>query len=390
MDFRLTEEQELIRNNMREFAKRHVEPIAAEVDENSSHPIDLFRKLGEGGWMGIPIPQEYGGAGADFMTHIIAVEEISRFCSSTGFTLSFHAGIIGMSILLFGNEEQKKKYLAPLAMGQHLGSFALTEPGAGTDVMAVATTALHQGNDYVINGTKTFVSNGPIADTYIIFGWTDKTAGKKGMSAFIVPRGTPGLKPGQHFQKMGLRSSQTSEVVFSRCRVTEENLLGQEGDGLAIAMTGFDRGRIGIAAQAIGMLQAALDESIKYSQERIQFGRPIARQQAIAWMIADMATDLSAARYLTYLAAWLKDNNRPFSKEAAMAKLFATEAAVRHTIKAVQIHGGYGYIKGAKVERLMRDAKIAEIYEGTSEAQRMVISGNVLRKNYQAGESASD
>jgi len=379
MDFRLTEEQELIRNNMREFAKMHVEPIAAEVDENSSHPIDLFRKLGEGGWMGIPIPQEYGGAGADFMTHIIAVEEISRFCSSTGFTLSFHAGIIGMSILLFGTEEQKKKYLVPLAMGQHLGSFALTEPGAGTDVMAVATTALRQGNGYVINGTKTFVSNGPIADTYIIFGWTDKTAGKKGMSAFIVPRGTPGLKLGQHFQKMGLRSSQTSEVVLNNCQVAEENMLGQEGAGLAIAMTGFDRGRIGIAAQAIGMLQAALDESIKYSQERIQFGKPIARQQAIAWMIADMATDLSAARYLTYLAAWLKDNNRPFSKEAAMAKLFATEAAARHTIKAVQIHGGYGYIKGAKVERLMRDAKIAEIYEGTSEAQRMVISGNVLR-----------
>jgi butyryl-CoA dehydrogenase len=264
-------------------------------------------------------------------------------------------------------------------MGQHLGSFALTESGAGTDVMAVATTAVHQGNSYVINGTKTFVSNGPIADTYIIFAWTDKTARKKGMSAFIVPRGSSGLKPGEHFQKMGLRSSQTSEVVFRDCQIPEENLLGQEGDGLFIAMTGFDRGRIGIAAQAIGILQAALDESIKYSKERIQFGKPIASNQAIAWMIADMATDLSAARHLTYLAAWLKDNNQPFSKEAAMAKLFATEAAVRHTIKAVQIHGGYGYIKGAKVERLMRDAKIAEIYEGTSEAQRMVISGSVIR-----------
>ena len=379
MDFRLSEEQELIRKNMREFGERYVNSIAVEIDENSRHPIELFRKLGEGGWMGIPIPQQYGGAGSDFLTHIIAVEELSRFCSSTGFTLSFHAGIIGMSLLDFGNEEQKKKYLVPLAKGQHLVSFALTEPGAGTDIMAVATTAVHQGNDYVINGTKTFVSNGPIADTYIIFGWTDKTAGRKGMSAFIVPQGTSGLNPGQHFQKMGLRSSQTSEVVFRHCQVPEENLLGQEGDGLVIAMTGFDRGRIGIAAQAIGILQAALDESINYSKERIQFGKPIARQQAIAWMIADMATDLSAARYLTYLAAWLKDNNQPFSKEAAMAKLFATEAAARHTIKAVQIHGGYGYIKGAKVERLMRDAKIAEIYEGTSEAQRMVISGNVLR-----------
>jgi butyryl-CoA dehydrogenase len=379
MDFRLTEEQELIRKNMREFAEKHVDPIAVEIDENSRHPVELFKKLGHGGWMGIPIPQQYGGAGADFLTHVVVVEEISRSCSSTGFTLSFHAGIIGMSLFLFGNEDQKKKYLVPLAMGQHLGSFALTEPGAGTDVMAVATTAVHQGNNYVINGTKTFVSNGPIADTYIIFAWTDKTAGKKGMSAFIIPRGTSGLKPGEHFQKMGLRSSQTSEVVFRDCQIPEENLLGQEGDGLFIAMTGFDRGRIGIAAQAIGILQAALDESIKYSKERIQFGKPIASNQAIAWMIADMATDLSAARHLTYLAAWLKDNNQPFSKEAAMAKLFATEAAVRHTIKAVQIHGGYGYIKGAKVERLMRDAKIAEIYEGTSEAQRMVISGSVIR-----------
>jgi butyryl-CoA dehydrogenase len=379
MDFRLTQEQELIRKNMREFAERHVDPIATEIDENSRPPVELFRKLGEGGWMGIPIPQQHGGAGADFLTHIVAVEEISRSCSSTGFTLSFHAGIIGMSLFLFGNDKQKKKFLVPLARGQHLGSFALTEPGAGTDVMAVATTAVHQENGYIINGTKTFVSNGPMADTYIIFCWTDKTAGKKGMSAFIVPKGTSGLKPGEHFQKMGLRASQTSEVVFRDCQVPEENLLGQEGDGLSIAMTGFDRGRIGIAAQAIGILQAALDESIKYSMERIQFGKPIARQQAIAWMIADMATDLSAARYLTYHAAWLKDNNQPFSKEAAMAKLFATEAAVRHTLKAVQIHGGYGYIKGAKVERLMRDAKIAEIYEGTSEAQRMVISGNVLR-----------
>jgi butyryl-CoA dehydrogenase len=364
---------------MREFAEKHVDPIAVEIDENSRHPAELFSKLGHGGWMGIPIPQQYGGAGADFLTHVIVVEEISRSCSSTGFTLSFHAGIIGISLFLFGNEEQKKKYLVPLAMGQHLGSFALSEPGAGTDVMAVATTAVHQGNSYVINGTKTFVSNGPIADTYIIFAWTDKAAGKKGMSAFIIPRGTSGLKPGEHFRKMGLRSSQTSEVVFRDCQVQEENLLGQEGDGLIIAMTGFDRGRIGIAAQAIGIIQAALNESIKYSKERIQFGKPIASNQAIAWMIADMATDLSAARHLTYLAAWLKDNNQPFSKEAAMAKLFATEAAVRHTIKAVQIHGGYGYIKGAKVERLMRDAKIAEIYEGTSEAQRMVISGSVIR-----------
>ena len=379
MDFKLTEEQELVRKNMREFAVRYVDPIAAEIDENSRHPAELFRKLAEGGWMGIPIPQQYGGAGSDFLTHVIAVEEISRSCSSTGFTLSFHAGIIGMSLNLFGNEEQKKKYLVPLARGQHMGAFALTEPGAGTDVMAVSTTAVRDGNGYVMNGTKTFVSNGPLADTYIVFCWTDKSAGKKGMSAFIIPRDTTGLKPGVHFKKMGLRSSQTSEVVFKECPIPRENMLGQEGAGLVMAMTGFDHGRIGIAAQAVGILQAALDESIRYAKERVQFGNPIARQQAIAWMIADMVTDLSAARFLAYHAAWLKDQKQPFGKEASMAKLFATEAAMKHTTQAVQIHGGYGYIKGVKVERLMRDAKIAEIYEGTSEAQRMVISGNVLR-----------
>jgi len=329
--------------------------------------------------MGIPIPVQYGGAGSDVLTHALVVEEISRSCSSTGFTLSFHAGIIGMTLYLSGSEEQKQAFLVPLAAGRHLGAFALTEPGAGTDVMAITTTAARDGNDFVLNGTKTFVSNGPIADTYIVFCWTDRSAARKGMSAFIIPRGTAGLTPGEPFKKMGLRGSQTSEVTFRDCRVPRGNLLGREGEGLAIAMRGFDHGRIGIAAQAVGILQAALDESIKYSRDRVQFGKPIARHQAIAWMISDMATDLCAARHLACHAAWLRDNGRPFAREAAMAKLFATEAAMRHTVKAVQVQGGYGYIKGAKVERLMRDAKIAEIYEGTSEAQRMVISGNVLR-----------
>lgn len=379
MDFTWTEEQELLRQNARAFADRHVEPIAAEIDETGRHPEALFRELAQGGWMGIPIPVQYGGAGSDVLTHALVVEEMSRSCSSTGFTLSFHAGIIGMTLSLSGSEEQKQAFLFPLATGRHLGAFALTEPGAGTDVMAVTTTAARDGNDFVLNGTKTFVSNGPIADTYIVFCWTDRSAARKGMSAFIIPRGTAGLTPGEPFKKMGLRGSQTSEVTFRDCRVPRENLLGREGEGLAIAMRGFDHGRIGIAAQAVGILQAALDESIKYSRDRVQFGKPIARHQAIAWMISDMATDLCAARHLAYHAAWLKDNGRPFGKEAAMAKLFATEAAMRHTVKAVHIQGGYGYIKGAKVERLMRDAKIAEIYEGTSEAQRMVISGNVLR-----------
>lgn len=379
MDFKLTEEQELIRKNVREFCEKNVDPIAAEIDENSRHPTELFQKLAEGGWMGIPLPQAYGGAGADYLTHIIVVEELSRSCASTGFTVSIHVGIACMLILLFGTEDQKKKYITPMAEGKQLGAFALTEPGAGTDVMAATTAAVLDGNDYVINGTKTFTSNGPTAGTYAVFAWTDKAAGRKGMSGFIVPRGAPGLRVGEHFKKMGLRSSQTSEMIFKDCRVPKDNLLGKEGMGMQMAMTGFDHGRVGIAAQCVGILQAALDESIKYSKERVQFGSPIARHQAVAWMIADMATDLAAARFLTYYAAWLKDQKQPFSKEAAMAKLYASEAAMKHTIKAVQIHGGYGYCKGAKVERLIRDAKITEIYEGTSEAQRMVISGNVLR-----------
>jgi len=379
MDFRLTEEQELIRKNIREFAEKHIEPIAAEIDENSRHPAELFRKLGQGGWMGIPLPAEYGGAGADFVTHTLVVEEVARACSSTGFTVSFHAGIIGTTLALNATPGQKERYLVPLARGEHMGAFMLTEPQAGTDVMAVTTTAVRDGDAHVIDGTKTFVSNGPLADTYILFCWTDRSAGRRGMSAFIVPKGTPGLVPGRHFDKMGMRSSQTSEVVFKQCRVPAENLLGKEGAGLPMAMTGFDHGRIGIAAQAVGMLQAALDESIRYAKERVQFGNPIARHQAVAFMIADMATDLAAARLLARHAASLKDRGLPFGREAAMAKLFATEKAMHHTVKAVQIHGGSGYIKGAKVERLMRDAKIAEIYEGTSEAQRMVISASVLR-----------
>ncbi len=378
MDFQLTEEQQLIRSNMREFADRYVEPIAAEIDENSRHPAELFQKLAEGGWMGIPIPVEYGGSGADYLTHILAVEELSRSCSSTGFSVASHV-IVAFLPLLYGTEEQKEKYLVPLAEGKHMSAFALTEPGAGTDVMAATSLAVLDGDEYVINGTKTFITNGPIANTYIVVCWTDKAAGRKGMSAFIIPRGTPGLKPGKHFEKMGVRSSQTSEVVLKDCRIPRENMLGQAGRALAMSMGIFEQGRIGIAAQSVGILQAALDESIKYSKERVQFGVPISKHQAIAWMITDMATDLSAARFLTYHAAWLRDQKQPFAREASMAKLFASEAAMRHTVKAVQIHGGYGYCKGAKVERLMRDAKITEIYEGTSEAMRMVISANLLR-----------
>ncbi len=379
MYFKLTEEQELIRDNMREFARTYVDPVAVEIDENSRYPEEVIKKLAEGGWLGMPFASEYGGAGVDYLTYAIAVEELSRSCAATGFTMSVHTGLACGPIALFGNEEQKKKYLTPLAKGEHLGAFALTEPGAGTDVGAATSTAVLDGDEYVLNGVKTFTSNGPVANTYVTFAWTDKNDKRNGMTAFIVPRETPGLSVGEHFMKMGIRASQTSEIIFKDCRVPQANVLGKVGDGMKIAMNSFDHGRIGIAAQAVGIAQAALDESISYSKQRIQFGKPISRNQAIQWMIADMYTDITAGRFLYYYAAYLKDQGLPFSKEAAMAKVFCAEMCSKHASKAVQIHGGYGYCKGQKVERLMRDAKITEIYEGTSEAQRMVIAGNILR-----------
>ena len=379
MDFKLTEEQELIRASAREFALKYLEPIAAEIDEESRFPMEVMTKLAEMDWLGIPYPAEYGGAGADYLTFALVVEEISRSCASTGFTLSATTGLVMNPIYQFGTEEQKKQYITPIAKGKKIGAFALTEPGAGTDPGAATTTAVLEGDTYVINGTKTFISNGPIADVFVVIAVTDKSKGARGLSGFIVPKEAGGISVGKHFQKMGLRASQTSEIIFKDCRIPRQNLLGKEGQGFRIAMQSLDTGRIGIAAQAIGILQAALDESISYSKERVQFGKPISVNQAIQWMLVDMATDLAAARFLTYYAADCKDKGLPSSKEAAMAKLFASEAVSRHASKAVQIHGGIGYVKGTKVERLMRDAKITEIYEGTSEAQRMVIAGNILR-----------
>ena len=378
MNFKLTEEQELIRQNMRDFAKTYVDPIAAEIDENSRYPEEVFKRLGEMGWMGMPFPAEYGGGGIEYTTYSMAIEELSRSCAATGFTLQVH--VMGTTpIFLYGTDEQKKKFDAPLCKGGGLSCFSVTEPGAGTDMGAATTTADKVGNEYVLNGTKTFASNGPNAETYVIFALTDKSAGPKGMSAFIVPRGTPGLKVGGHFMKMGLRASQTSELILKDCRIPQENLLGAEGEGTKIAMASFDHGRIAIAAQSVGIAQAALDESISYSKQRIQFNKPISRNQAIQWMIADMATEVQAGRFMYLYAAWLKDQGLPFSKEASMAKLWCAEMCNRHTSKAVQIHGGYGYCKGFKVERLMRDAKITEIYEGTSEAQRMIVANSILR-----------
>ena len=379
MNFKLSEEHQLIRATVREFCQKFVEPAADEIDQQARFPEEIVKKLAEQDWLGIPFPEEYGGAGSDYLSYTIVVEELSRACATTGFTLECHTSLACYPLFKFGTEEQKKKYLVPLCKGQILGSFALTEPGAGTDAGAASTTAVLDGNDYVLNGSKIFISNAPVAGVLIIFAMTDKSKGTKGISAFIVPGKTPGLTIGKHLEKMGIRGSLTAEVFLKDCRIPRENLLGQEGQGFRIAMMTLDGGRIGIAAQALGIAQAALDESVRYSKERVQFGKPISTFQAIQWMIADMATAVEASRFLTYHAAWCYDQGLPYSKEAAMAKLFASETAVYQTNRAVQIHGGIGYIKGHKVERLYRDAKITEIYEGTSEVMRMVISGNVLR-----------
>jgi butyryl-CoA dehydrogenase len=379
MDFKLSEEHQLIRASVREFCQKYVEPAADEIDQQARFPEDIIKKLAEQDWLGIPYPEEYGGAGSDYLSYIIVVEELSRACAATGFILECHTSLASYPLFKFGTEEQKKKYLLPLCKGEFLGSFALTEPGAGTDAAAGLTTAVLDGNDYVLNGSKIFISNAPVAGVIIIFAMTDRSKGTKGISAFIVPEKTPGLTIGKHLNKMGIRGSLTAEVLVKDCRIPRENLLGQEGQGFRIAMMTLDGGRIGIAAQALGIAQAALDESVRYSKERVQFGKPISTFQAIQWMIADMATAVEASRFLTYHAAWCYDQRLPYSKEAAMAKLFASETAVYQTNRAVQIHGGIGYMKGQKVERLYRDAKITEIYEGTSEVMRMVISGNVLR-----------
>ncbi len=379
MNFKLSEEQELIRSNVREFALKYIDPVAGEIDANSSQPIEIFEKLGELGMMGISYPTEYGGGGTEFLTTMIVTEELARSCASTGFLHGYSFGLIGHPILTFGNEEQKSKWMPGLAAGRLVGAFSLTEPGAGTDVSAATSSAVKNGNEYVLNGTKTFITNAIIADFFVVFAYTDRSAGAKGMSCFLVPKGSPGLILGEHFEKMGIRGSQTSEVVFKDCVVSADCLLGKEGDGFKIAMSALDAGRIGMAAMSTGITQACLDESVKYSKARVQFNKPIAKQQAIQWFTADMSTDIDAARFLYMNADFIKDQSKSFSLAASKAKLFCSECAARHTSKAVQIQGGYGYMKGSKVERLYRDAKITEIGEGTSEAQRMIIAGAALR-----------
>lgn len=379
MILELNEQQRMIKNMVREFAEKEVKPRAAELDEKEEYPVDAIKKMAELGILGTIIPQEYGGAGLDNVTYATVIEEISRACASTGVVTSVHNSLTSWPIMTYGTEDQKKKYLPVLARGEKIGAFGGTEPNAGSDLGAMQTTAELKGDKYIVNGTKTFITSGPKAGIIIVFAVTDKEKGPKGISAFIVESDFKGYSVGGIFDKIGINASLTSELVFEDMEVPKENLLGKEGEGFKIALSTLDGGRIGIAAQAVGIAQAALDESVEYSKNRQQFGKPISKFQAIQWMISEMATEVEAARYLVLNAAYTKDQGKRISKEAAMAKLFAAETAVDVTNKAIQIHGGYGYTKEYPVERLYRDARITGIYEGTSEVMKMVIAGALLR-----------
>jgi len=370
----LTDEQEMIRSAVRDFAISEIDPIAKDIDVECRHPFETVEKLAEMGIMGMFVPEEYGGSGADTISYAIAVEEIARVCASTAIIVSVNNSLACYPILKFGSEEQKKRYLIPLASGKKLGAFGLTEPSAGTDAGSQRSVAERDGDNYIINGSKVFITNGPVADTLVIFAMTDRSKGMKGISAFIIEKEMPGFGIGTIEDKLGIRGSQQAELVFQDMKVPAENILGGEGRGFGIAMATLDCGRIGVAAQALGIAQGAVDKSVQYANERIQFGRPIGKFQAISFMLADMETRVQAARHLVYAAAFAKDNHKRYSKEAAMAKLYASETAMEITTKAIQIHGGYGYTKDYPVERYFRDAKITEIYEGTSEVQRMVIA----------------
>jgi butyryl-CoA dehydrogenase len=379
MKFELTEEQTILRDAVREFAQNEVAPRAAELDRTGEFPLDLIRQCGELGLMGVIVPEEYGGAGMDSISYCLAVEELSRCCGSTGVIVSVNNSLVCDPLLFAGTEEQKKRFLTPLANGEKIGCFGLTEPEAGSDAARQQSTAVPDGDHFVLNGSKIFITNGEVADTSIVFMMTDREQGVKGISTFIVEKDTPGFRIGPAEKKLGINASGTAELIFEDCRIPKDQLLGQVGKGFKIAMKTLDGGRIGIAAQAVGIARAALEESVRYSKERKQFGKPIGAFQALAWMMADMATEIDAARLLTHRAAYAKDHAPRFSSEAAMAKLYASEAAMRATTKGIQIHGGYGYCKDFPMERFFRDAKITEIYEGTSEIQRLVISSGLMR-----------
>jgi butyryl-CoA dehydrogenase len=363
----------------REFTINEVKPIAAEIDETERFPMENVEKMAKLGMLGIPFSKEYGGAGGDTLSYILTVEELSKACGTTGVIVSAHTSLCASLIEQFGTKYQKERYLKDLATGKKLGAFGLTEPGAGTDAAGQQTVAVLDGDNYILNGSKIFITNGGVAETFIIFAMTDRSKGTKGISAFIVEKDFSGFSIGKKEEKLGIRASSTTELVMSNCIVPKDNLIGQEGKGFGIAMKTLDGGRIGIAAQALGIAEGAFDEAVAYMKERKQFGRPLAAFQGLQWMIAEMDTKIEAARHLVYKAACLKDAKLPYSVEAARAKLYAAEVAMDVTTKAVQIFGGYGYTREYPVERMMRDAKITEIYEGTSEVQKMVISGNALR-----------
>ena len=388
MDFTLPKEHEMARQLFKDFAEKEVKPLAQEIDQEHRFPRETVEKMAKYGFMGIPVPKEYGGQGCDILTYAMCVEELSKVCGTTGVIVSAHTSLCVDPILTFGTEEQKQKYLVPLAKGEKLGAFGLTEPGAGTDAQGQQTKAVLDGDEWVLNGSKCFITNGKEADVYVIFAVTGKVEKRgrmmKEISAFIVEKGTPGFTFGTKENKMGICGSATYELIFTDCRIPKENLLGKQGNGFKIAMHTLDGGRIGIAAQALGLAAGALETTINYVKERKQFGKAIGNFQNTQFQLADMATKVEAARLLVYKAArkkdeYFKDNKVSYSVEAAQAKLCAAEVAMEVTTKAVQLHGGYGYIKEYDVERMMRDAKITEIYEGTSEVQRMVISAALLK-----------
>lgn len=379
--FFLKEEHILLREAIRDFAEKEIKPLAEKVDSESYFPLENFKKLGEMGYLGLPIPEEYGGAGADTLSYAIAVEEIGRACGSSGLSYAAHVSLGTSPFYLFGTEEQKKKYLPKLASGEWLGAWALTEPGAGSDAAGQKTTAVRDGDSYILNGTKTFITNALYADSFIIMAMTDKARGNRGISAFVVEKGTPGFKLGKTENKLGMRGSPTSQLIFEDCRIPAENILGKEGEGFIQALKTLDGGRISIGALALGISQAAFEAALKYSMEREQFNQSLSGFQSVQNYLADMATEINAARLMIYQCAWMKDNKVPFTKESAMAKLYASEVSRRVTNQALQIHGGYGYIKEFPVERFLRDAKLTEIGEGTSEVQRLVIARNLIKES---------
>ncbi len=378
MDFELTDAQALFQQTARDIAEREISPLAAKVDELAMFPKETVAKLAELGFMGIMVPQEYGGAGADVVSYVVALEEISRACASHGVIMSVNNSLYCDPLARFGTEEQKRRFLVPVASGKAVGCFCLSEPNAGSDAANQETTAKREGDFYVLNGTKNFITNGNEAEYAIVFATVNKELKHKGICALVVERGTPGFSVAHLEKKLGIRGSSCAQISLENCRVPAANLLGKEGEGFKIALATLDGGRIGIAAQAVGIARAACEASVEYAKQRQQFGQPIGKFQAIQFMLADMATEITAARLLTLRAAALKDRGAPYSKEAAMAKLYASETAMLVTTRAIQVHGGYGYLKDFPVERLFRDAKVTEIYEGTSEMQRLVIARSLL------------